>query len=124
MHHLLGRTAAAIVLAGTLCLPLVITAQAQDDAVVATVNGMDLTEADIALAESELDPQFERLSPEQRRAAALSALIEIKLAMVTGHVTRSRWAKASWAAPMRYTWASSCGAHFSATVPSGWSVKP
>jgi peptidyl-prolyl cis-trans isomerase C len=80
MHHLLGRTAAAIVLAGTLALPLANAAQAQEDAVVATVNGMELTEADIALAESELDPQFERLSPDQRRAAALSALIEIKLA--------------------------------------------
>jgi len=48
--------------------------------VVATVNGTEITEADLALAMSDLDQQFQQLSPDQRRAAALSALIEIKLA--------------------------------------------
>jgi peptidyl-prolyl cis-trans isomerase C len=54
-------------------------ASAQDDKVIATVNGQNITEADLALAESDLDPQFSRLPPEQRRAAALSAVIEIRL---------------------------------------------
>ena len=49
------------------------------NAVLATVNGHNITEADLALAESDLDPQFSRLPPEQRRAAALSAVIEIRL---------------------------------------------
>jgi len=48
--------------------------------VVATVNGTEITEADLTLAMSDLDQQFQQLAPEQRRAAALSALIEIKLA--------------------------------------------
>ena len=48
-------------------------------AVVATVNGKPVTEADLALAEGELAQQFARLAPEQRRAAALSAAIEIKV---------------------------------------------
>jgi len=48
-------------------------------AVVATVNGQPITEADLTLAESDLDQQFSRLPPEQRRAAALSAVIEIRL---------------------------------------------
>ena len=48
-------------------------------AVVATVNGPPITEADLTLAESDLDQQFSRLPPEQRRAAALSAIIEIRL---------------------------------------------
>lgn len=48
-------------------------------AVVATVNGQPITEADLTLAESDLDQQFSRLPPEQRRAAALSAIIEIRL---------------------------------------------
>jgi len=48
--------------------------------VVATVNGTEITEADLSLAMSDLDQQFQQLAPEQRRAAALSALIEIKLA--------------------------------------------
>ena len=49
------------------------------NAVVATVNGKTLTEADLALAEGELSDQFGKLPPEQRRAAALSAAIEINI---------------------------------------------
>lgn len=49
------------------------------NAIVATVNGQDVTEADISLAESDLGAQFGRLPPEQRRAAALSSIIEIRL---------------------------------------------
>jgi peptidyl-prolyl cis-trans isomerase C len=49
------------------------------NAVVATVNGEKLTEADLALAEGELSQQFAQLPPEQRRAAALSAAIEIRV---------------------------------------------
>ncbi len=48
-------------------------------AVVATVNGQELTEGDLELALQGLEQQFAALSPEQRRAAALSALIEIRL---------------------------------------------
>ena len=48
-------------------------------AVVATVNGKAVTEADLALAEGELSQQFAQLPEERRRAAALSAAIEIKV---------------------------------------------
>lgn len=48
-------------------------------AVVATINGEPITEADLKIAEDDLDQQFSRLPQEQRRAAALSATIEIKL---------------------------------------------
>src|ERR687897_3478737 len=56
-------------------------AQATPDpaTVVATVNGQTITEADLTLAEADLDQQFAQLPPEQRRAAALSAVIEIRL---------------------------------------------
>ena len=54
-------------------------AMAQDDTVVATINGEPVTEADIALAENDLDPQIDKLPADQRRTAALSALIEIRL---------------------------------------------
>ena len=54
-------------------------AMAQDATVVATINGEPVTEADIALAENDLDPQFDKLPADQRRTAALSALIEIRL---------------------------------------------
>jgi len=49
------------------------------NAVVATVNGQPLTEADLVLAEGELSQQFAQLPPDQRRAAALSAAIEIRV---------------------------------------------
>ena len=47
--------------------------------VVATVNGQNITEAEVTLAEEELDPQLGQLPPDQRRANALSALIDIRL---------------------------------------------
>ena len=51
----------------------------QQDKVIASVNGKNITEADVARAESDLGGQFSNLPAEQRRAAALSALIEIRL---------------------------------------------
>ncbi len=48
-------------------------------AVVATIAGEPVTEADLTLAEGELGQQFAQLPPGQRRAAALSAIIEIRL---------------------------------------------
>lgn len=49
------------------------------DTVLATVGGEPITEADLELAMADLDQQFARLPPEQRRAAAMSAIIEIRL---------------------------------------------
>ena len=49
------------------------------DTVLATVNGQPITEADLDLAIEDLDQQFARLPEEQKRAAALSAVIEIRL---------------------------------------------
>src|SRR5690606_36245291 len=49
------------------------------NAVIATIGGKPITEADLTLAEGELSQQFARLPAEQRRAAALSAAIEIKV---------------------------------------------
>jgi peptidyl-prolyl cis-trans isomerase C len=49
------------------------------NAVIATVDGKPITEADLTLAEGELSRQFAQLPAEQRRAAALSAAIEIKV---------------------------------------------
>lgn len=54
-------------------------ATADPAAVVATIGGKPVTEGDLSLAEGELGEQFAQLPPEQRRAAALSAIIEIRL---------------------------------------------
>lgn len=55
------------------------TAEKSDEPAVVTIDGSAITEADIEMAASDLDPQFARLPEEQRRAATVSALIEIKL---------------------------------------------
>ena len=49
------------------------------DTVIATVNGDDIRQGDLDTAQESLEAQFARLPEEQRRAAALSALIELKL---------------------------------------------
>lgn len=54
-------------------------AHAADADVVATVNGMEITEGDLAVAGEEYGAQFGNLPEPQRRAALLSALIEIRL---------------------------------------------
>jgi peptidyl-prolyl cis-trans isomerase C len=60
-----------------------VAALAQDAApnktVVATVNGSPITEHDLEMAQGDLGPQFAQLPDEQKRAAALSAAIEIRL---------------------------------------------
>ncbi len=60
-------------------LAIVAGAAAQEDKVVATVDGDPITEADLQLALTDLGEQFSRLPADQRRAAALAALIEIRL---------------------------------------------
>jgi peptidyl-prolyl cis-trans isomerase C len=47
--------------------------------VIATIDGQPVTEADLQQALKDLDQQFARLPEDQRRAAALSAMIEIRL---------------------------------------------
>lgn len=54
-------------------------AYAADADVVATVNGIEITEGDLAVAGEEYGAQFGNLPEPQRRAALLSALIEIRL---------------------------------------------
>jgi peptidyl-prolyl cis-trans isomerase C len=67
-----GVAAAALVFAAA-------TAGAQEPAVVATVNGEPVTETDLDVAIADLNDQFAQLPEDQRRAAALSAVIEIRL---------------------------------------------
>ena len=66
-------------LAVGLSLALLAGAHAEEDKVVATVNGQPITESELKIAITDLDPQFARLPAEQQRAAALSALIELRV---------------------------------------------
>ncbi len=70
---------AGLLLAATLLGGGVCSVRAQEDKVIATVGAEQVTEADLAQALADLDQQFARLPEDQRRAAALSAVIEIKL---------------------------------------------
>ena len=47
--------------------------------VVATIDGKPVTETDLALAQQSVDQQYAQLPPEQRRAAAFMAIMEIRL---------------------------------------------
>jgi peptidyl-prolyl cis-trans isomerase C len=49
------------------------------ETVLGSINGQPITQADLELALGDLDQQFSRLPMEQRRAAAMSAIIEIRL---------------------------------------------
>jgi peptidyl-prolyl cis-trans isomerase C len=73
--------ACSLVLGLVFSAPVAAFAQdtAPDKTVVATVNGSPITEHDLEMAQSDLGPQFAQLPEEQKRAAALSAAIEIRL---------------------------------------------
>ncbi|MEK1886776.1 MAG: peptidylprolyl isomerase [Phyllobacterium sp.] len=53
-------------------------AKVDPDKVLATVNGEKVTVKDVDQIAADLDPQFSRLPEEQRRLAALAAIIDIK----------------------------------------------
>ncbi|WP_136658427.1 peptidylprolyl isomerase [Nitratireductor sp. XY-223] len=61
------------------CLSAGAAAQEGEDKVIATVGGKPVYQSELTFAETDLDPQFSRLPAEQRTAAALSALLDIKL---------------------------------------------
>jgi peptidyl-prolyl cis-trans isomerase C len=67
-----------LALLGTICAAA-LPAAAADDAVVATINGQPVTEAELATIGEELSSAFQNLPDEKKRAAALSALIEVRL---------------------------------------------
>lgn len=48
-------------------------------AVLAVINGVEVTQGEVDQASGDLDPQFSRLPDEQRRLAALAALVDIKV---------------------------------------------
>lgn len=54
-------------------------AKADPDKVLAIVNGVKLTQGEVDQASTDLDPQFSRLPDDQRRLAALAALVDIKV---------------------------------------------
>ncbi|MCP4320246.1 MAG: peptidylprolyl isomerase [Hyphomicrobiales bacterium] len=62
-----------------ICLSFGAHAQETEDKVIATIGGKPVYQSELTFAETDLDPQFSRLPADQRTAAALSALLDIKL---------------------------------------------
>ena len=57
---------------------------ADDKKVLAKIGNVEITEAQVAMAGVDLDPQFSKLPPEQQHLAAISALIDIEAMAIKG----------------------------------------
>ena len=71
-----NKIAAAVIVA---TLGLQLPAFAQEDKVVAKVGDLEILQSELDLALSNLDPQLAQLPDEQKKVAALSGAIDVKL---------------------------------------------
>jgi peptidyl-prolyl cis-trans isomerase C len=74
----------AAILAASAFIAFTAHSIADDKKVLAKIGNAEITEAEANLAAVDLDPQFGKLPPEQRRLAAISALIDIKAMALKG----------------------------------------
>lgn len=74
----LPQLAATLLLTSIAFFPVHGHAAQDADPVVATVAGAEIRASELKMAEGDLDPQFDKLPAEQRRVAALAAIIDIK----------------------------------------------
>ena len=74
----LSQLAATLLISSIAFVPVQGHAADEADPVVATVAGVEILASELELAEGDLDPQFARLPDDQRKVAALSAVIDIK----------------------------------------------
>ncbi len=70
--------ALAVALAGSVSVPFITSAAAQDK-VVATINGKNITDADLAVADSEIGQDMGTIPPDQKRMSLLEFLIDNQL---------------------------------------------
>jgi peptidyl-prolyl cis-trans isomerase C len=71
-----ARTFGALVAAALLCAPLA-AVRAQDNPVIARVNGVDLHESDLAFAEEEIGSNMPQIPPEQKRDYLITYLTDV-----------------------------------------------
>ncbi len=74
----------AAILAVGAALAFTARGYADDTKLLAKIGSAEITEAEANMAAVDLDPQFAKLPPEQRRLAAISALIDIKAMALKG----------------------------------------
>src|SRR6202167_3088346 len=79
-RQLTGQVAArifcALVAAALLCAPLA-AVRAQDNAVIARVNGVDIHQSDLAFAEEEIGSNMPQMPPEQKRDYLITYLTDV-----------------------------------------------
>ncbi len=69
---------AALAAAALLCTVSTLPLMAQEAGVVATVGGLPITEDEVKMGMAGLDQQYAKLPEEQRRLAAIAALVDVK----------------------------------------------
>src|SRR6201991_3754535 len=78
-----GRRFGLAALAATTCLAAVLATslpiRAQDNPVLAKVNGVEIRQSDVALAEEELGPSLAQMDPATKKDNVLSFLIDMKI---------------------------------------------
>ena len=74
--QIVARTFGALVAAATLCAPLAVV-RAQDNPVIARVNGIDIHESDLAFAEEEIGSNMPQIPPEQKRDYLITYLTDV-----------------------------------------------
>ncbi len=79
-----SRLLAQFIPASFAAFMLLAPAFAADDTVLANIDGQPITEADVAMTMRDLGQQFEKIPAEKQKAAALQALIEIRLMAAKG----------------------------------------
>jgi len=81
-------------LAATACLAAILAAglpvRAQDNPVLAKVNGVEIRQSDVALAEEELGPSLAQMDPASKKDNVLAFLIDLKIVAMPPRTRRSR----------------------------------
>ena len=76
-YRLVGRTLGALALAIVLAAPSIVVRAQESDPVVARVNGVDVHQSDLALAEDEVGAGMPQMPPDQKREYLITYLADI-----------------------------------------------
>jgi peptidyl-prolyl cis-trans isomerase C len=83
-HRFFTRFMPSFTAASLAAFVLVSPVYSAESRVLATIDGQPITEADVAMAMRDLAQQFEKIPAEKQKAAAMQALIEIRLMAAKG----------------------------------------
>ena len=90
--QVVARTFGALVAAALLCAPLA-AVRAQDNAVIARVNGVDIHESDLAFAEEEIGSNMPQIPPDQKRDYLITYLTDVVIVSQAAEKQKMRSAR-------------------------------